>query len=926
METVAFRRVLPVLAALLALPAAQSPLQPLVWVEDAFEDFRDGEFDASGADLYVTRAGSIKTTQRFDLNSDGYLDLVFNASHDEVRILPPTCLEIRSGTREATPCSLPAPGTSGALIADLNRDGFADAVLAPNNDGVTTRRYLSIFYGSEKGWSGRRRSGLIANDPRALGAADLDGDGWPEIVVLNGARWALEDGPEAVLRVYYGSPGGFSQERHRDIVIDRAVDMKTDDLDGDGRAEIVVVTHSPGEALVYWNDGKDLPASPQRIALGSPSAGRLALADADGDGRTDLVVAGGARELIGKDPTTGRALYRYYGVTRVLSTPGRKRAFRAPLLSKAPPSSDLGVADLDKDGRPDIVLADRTAASNSLHILWGDASRPGATLPMAWAAAIALADIDGDGAIDIAAGPARGPETYQAKSRVFFGDGRGAFREGLAVETSEVGAVAAFKEAGRTRLVFCNDRAGRFNEDVPVEVYWGARDGFSPERTTRYSIRSGYASSAADLNDDGYPDLVLLSIVHTASDNHPGLGFNILWGGPDGLKDDRRAVVPEYALWGLNIADVDKDGYLDLVGNCNRASPEGEPPRVVIWRGGPRGFERSRRISLRADGAEGQNVVADFDKDGYLDIAVARERAHKVTIFRGGADGFSEARQTSLPLVAANDIKTADLDRDGWLDLVVTSHKLPNSAFFDFGTVIFWGGPRGFQPWNSQRLPAHDGIGITIADFDADGHLDIYLPGYHYGFTRESVASHLFWGSAHGFTDDNRTDLMQDGGHGSMAADFNADGKLDLAVACHTRNGTHLTESLIFSNDGARFRRSLPQRLPTTGPHFMQRADVGNVYDRSWRQSYVSSVFHWDGERQGVSVKWKAEVPAGSRLEMWLRSAAVRGELGSRPWVLYNGGEMALAPLDRFLQYRAVFLSSNGDRYPVLERVEVSMQ
>jgi hypothetical protein len=858
-----------------------------------------------------------------------WLDLVFNASHDEVRTIPPTCYEVRAGNRDGTPCRLPAPGTSRALIADLNRDGLPDAVLTPNNDGVSTRRYLDIFWGSGQGWSGRRRTGLITIDARAVGAGDLNGDDWPEIVVLNGSRWALEDGPEAVLRVYYGGPEGYSQERHRDAVIDRASDMKVGDLDGDGRPEIVVIARNPGEALIYWNDGKEV-SSPERIRLGTASAGRLVLADADGDGRMDLVVAGGVREPVGKDPTTGEALYRYSGVACV-SAGERRREFCRPKLIKAPPSSDLGVADLDKDGRPDLVVADRASATDSVQILWGDSAgefhtRAATTLPMAWAAAVALADIDSDGNIDIAAGAARGEQTYQAKSHVFFGDGRGRFREGLALDTAGVAAVTVWKDAERAHIVFCNNLSGRLNEDVPVEVYWGGREGFSPQRTSCYSIRSGYASSAADLNDDGHPDLVLLSIVHAVSDLHPGLGFNILWGGANGLTDNRRTVVSEYALWGLNIADLDRDGWLDLVGNCNRASPEGEPARVVIWYGGPQGYQRKRRVLLRCDGAEGQNVVADFDKNGYLDIAVARERAHKVTVFRGGPDGFDEARQASLPLVAANDIKTADLDRDGWLDLVVTSHKLPNSAFFDFGTVIFWGGPRGFQPWNSQRLPAHDGIGITIADFDADGRLDLYLPGYHYGFTRESVASHLFWGSADGFTDGNRTDLMQDGGHGSMAADFNSDGKLDLAVACHTRNGTHVTESLVFPNDGARFRRSLPQRLPTTGPHFMQRADVGNVYDRSWRQSYVSSVFHWDREYRRARVNWKAETPGRSRLEMWLRSAAARGELASKPWVRCTDAGAAVDPSHRFLQYRAVFHSDNGDRYPVLDRVEVALQ
>jgi hypothetical protein len=73
-ETVVLWRVLPVLGALVALSGVQQSRGREVWVEDTFEDFRDGEFEASGADLYVTRAGSIKTVQRFDLNNDGYID------------------------------------------------------------------------------------------------------------------------------------------------------------------------------------------------------------------------------------------------------------------------------------------------------------------------------------------------------------------------------------------------------------------------------------------------------------------------------------------------------------------------------------------------------------------------------------------------------------------------------------------------------------------------------------------------------------------------------------------------------------------------------------------------------------------------------------------------------------------------------------
>jgi hypothetical protein len=156
-----------------------------------------------------------------------------------------------------------------------------------------------------------------------------------------------------------------------------------------------------------------------------------------------------------------------------------------------------------------------------------------------------------------------------------------------------------------------------------------------------------------------------------------------------------------------------------------------------------------------------------------------------------------------------------------------------------------------------------------------------------------------------------------------MAADFNGDSRLDLAIACHTRNGTHDTESLVYFGDGARFKRSLPLRLPTVGPHFMQRADVGNLADRSFRQTYISSVFSWQQRCSLARMQVTAQIPGQARLEFSWRAAATAEALAARPWATASGDSLPLQPADRCLQYRAVFVSDNGDRYPVLDRVEV---
>lgn len=48
--------------------AAAAGSQTRVWVEETFDDFRDGKLDAAGQNIYVSRDGTIRTIHRFDLN------------------------------------------------------------------------------------------------------------------------------------------------------------------------------------------------------------------------------------------------------------------------------------------------------------------------------------------------------------------------------------------------------------------------------------------------------------------------------------------------------------------------------------------------------------------------------------------------------------------------------------------------------------------------------------------------------------------------------------------------------------------------------------------------------------------------------------------------------------------------------------------
>jgi hypothetical protein len=910
----------------------------LTWSQDSFGQFMQGQFGDSGLNLIATHNGTVETVNRFDLNRDGYLDLVFNNSHDFITAPHPSCYIVPNDrTKSGAYCDLPASGTRLAGVADLNKDGFPDLILAPNDNWVTSRRYLLLYWGDKYGWSGRRVSNLLTIAPRGLQVADLDGDGWLDIVVLNGTRWDPDDGPESVVRIYWGNAQSFEQRSYRDVVVPRARDLKVGDFDGDGKVDLAILQSDPATVLVYWNSGinskGDFPQAAS-IDLNSQSASRLAVAGKGKHGGTDFLVSGGVKEEIGRDPTTGEERFRYSGASYVPADGPRSWGILKPIAT--PPASSMKVADLDNDGSTDIILTDSSATKDSVKILWGGGDgnfdkHPSTVLPVSYASAVAVADLDGDGVPDLIVGVSNSQETYQAFSGTFYGDGKRSFvASSFQIPTADVTDVAIAPAANGTghRLVFCNNISGRLKEDIPTMVYWGGAKGFDAQKVSKYSLRSGYTSYGADINQDGYADLVIASIFHAAEDNHPGVGFNILWGGPDGLKDDRRTVVREFGLVGLSVADIDRDGYLDLIGTAMASNPQGEPPRLVIWHGGPHGFDPSRRELFPVELIRGQPLVADFNKDGYLDIAIARDYANRLMILWGSKEGYSQAKTTEWPVAAPESMKAADLNGDGWLDLIVASHHFLGTLYFDAGTFIYWGSANGYDPTNVQYLPANSGVGVTVADWDGDGYLDIYLPNYHYGNNRESVASYLYWGSAKGYSDENRTDLMVDSGHGAMAGDFNGDGLIDLAVSCHSRNGTHITNSKVFFNDGHRFKHAQFLELPTIGTHYMQRADVGNIYDRSYRESYISSVFTYDRPFTQAQLQTTADVPGKSHLEWAVRSADSKLELERQPWKNLDAKQMlkfALPGTARCMQYRAIFVSDNGDRYPVLRRVKITV-
>jgi hypothetical protein len=248
-------------------------------------------------------------------------------------------------------------------------------------------------------------------------------------------------------------------------------------------------------------------------------------------------------------------------------------------------------------------------------------------------------------------------------------------------------------------------------EGVPVgfETSWRFHDDLHG-RVDRH------ACAVSDVDLDGLPD------VYCAKGAQQGTvrKWNELWiQEPDGTFTDRAGEFEVEDVWGRGrvpvFLDLDHDRWPDLfVGNdAERADGRPTPNRTFIGR---RGGFRQVRLGVTTEIGGRCGAAADYDGDGWDDLLVCGD--DRIHLFRRQASGFRDVTERSgLPAVAATAARFGDFDGDGRLDLVYLREREL--------TVALQGSGQRFAV--ARRLPLRHGHGLAVGDPDGDRDLDILV-------------------------------------------------------------------------------------------------------------------------------------------------------------------------------------------------------
>lgn len=698
---------------------------------------------------------------------------------------------------------------AGLVLADLRGTGFKDIVEIGQNG------YIEVLLNDGKGnFTSPAVSYISDGQPTAVVVADVNGDNIPDIIVTN-----------APGSIYIGPASGqiLTTKNGNDVTV------LLGNGDGTFRGEL--------------SDGTGI-AAPNYAVGGNPLY--LAVADVNGDGHPDIVVANSADNDVGVLLNSGTGTFSAQVVFGAGTTP-----------------DCVALADVNGDGILDILVAN--SIDNSVGVLLGKGNGAFGTQIVTSLGSsqtsssgsqfltLATGKLDASGRIDVVVG-VLGNGTASVAVLSNYNPATGtftvgpAFAAGLRVQTLLLADVHENPKSPTANGFL--DLIAVSSADNVVDVLAGNGDG-TFGASTQYALSGVSTNSAAqqtlavgDVNGDGYADLVaasptdnILQVLNNAgasgkfpagtfhSPNTYSTGTNpsavvsgvlttsknwdvvvanagdntigVLLGNGDGTLKPMVTYPAGKSPQALVLADVSGDGKLDVV-TANYGDGT-----VSVLLGNGDGTFKAQQVFTAVPGSPGATVlgvtVVDVNGDKIPDLVVSNGVSNTFSVLLGNGDGTFQAPVSYVSDNSLDSLVVADVDGDGLPDVITIGGTV---TIFHNATATCPISPAS-KCQSFQALAAYSvaGVQAAIADVNHDGVPDLVIADYTNGRlgvmlgnpgTPGTFLTPTFYPSGGG-----ASSVLLAGIGG--ASDLNGDGNVDAVLT----NSLNNTVSVMFGN-GAR--------------------------------------------------------------------------------------------------------------------------
>jgi hypothetical protein len=529
--------------------------------------------------------------------------------------------------------------------------------------------------------------------------------------------------------------------------------------------------------------------NPALIELPTQGAYFGAVGDLNGDGYDDLVIANQ-----NNGPHSDVTAFIYYG-----SPEGLSERYKAEL--PAPNSRGVAIGDFNGDGRADIAFA----SEGKLRIFY---QTPSGFLPGKFAdldlevTHLVADDLDGDGCADLYVRVRNGPP------RILWGGPEGIDLHQMTVVGGEdfwaadypstTPAWLQFAEGWAPKILKIGGRKYVFRSEGKEARLYPIDRGRAPGEPVRIECEHAVSAAAGDINRDGHDDLV----IAVCNDRNEAINSWVYWGTPAGLTPERRTPLSTISARDVVIADLNGNGFPEIV-ICQGRTDELHTTHAAIFGNGPEGLATKPKKLITHDASTvlvGRTCDDSCPQLIFINHVAGRVRGDvPAYLYLGGPKGYSPDRKVELPGWSAPDAQCCDFNDKGWADILILNCA-ENAPHLDPGSFLYWGGPEGFHPDRKQILPTLRAHGSAVGDFRRCGYLDLAVGG----FSNPELL--IFPGGPQGFDLGHPQRILMDNslkdyipsrdanwnnGKGIhlceprwlLAADFNNDGWLDLFVS-----------------------------------------------------------------------------------------------------------------------------------------------